>query len=428
MSTSVRSSTSPSTPIPGTPEPTSESPGIGGALRDYGVRLRGGDVGGLPAILGLLVLVAVFSGLRPSTFTNAFNFANLIHQSAAVIVIAMGLVFILLLGEIDLAAGYTAGTAAAVMGIVVTQQGQPWWLAVLACLAAGAVVGALIGLLVARLGIPSFVVTLAAFLGLQGVLLKLIGEGGTIAIRDSTLIAINNDDLPLAVGWILAIGTVVVYAVISLRGAAVRRAGGLHTAPPAVLIGKIVVVAVLLLAATAYLSVERSRNPAATSLKGVPIVVAVLLVLYVTLNFVLSRTSFGRHVYAVGGNAEAARRAGINVRQVRLACFVIGATLAAVAGILLASRNNSISPTTGGADTLLYAVGAAVIGGTSLFGGKGRVIDAVLGGLVIAVIINGMGLLNQPSSVVYMVTGIVLLVAASVDAISRRRAQSTGRI
>jgi len=412
---------------PGTPEPTPPTEGIGGAVNEYVQRLRGGDVGALPAMLGLLVLVAVFSALRPSTFTNAFNFANLIHQSAAVIVIAMGLVFVLLLGEIDLAAGWTAGTAAAVMGIVVTQRELPWWIAVLACLATGAVVGMFIGLLVARLGIPSFVVTLAAFLGLQGVLLKLIGEGGTVAVRDSTLIAINNDDLPVPLGWILAVGTVVIYAVITLRGAAVRRAGGLQTPPHAVLVAKIVVVAVLLLAATAYLSVERSRNPAATSLKGVPVVVAVLLVLYVGLNFLLSRTSFGRHVYAVGGNAEAARRAGINVRQIRLLCFVIGSTLAAVAGILLASRNNSISPTTGGADTLLYAVGAAVIGGTSLFGGKGRVLDAILGGLVIAVIINGMGLLNQPSSTVYMVTGVVLLVAASVDALSRRRAASTGR-
>lgn len=408
------------------PQPEDHS-SVGAVLRDYVAKLRGGDVGALPAMLGLLVLVAVFSALRPTTFTNSFNFANLIHQSAAVIVIAMGLVFILLLGEIDLSAGFTAGTAAAIMGITATQRGWPWYLAILACLATGAVIGTCIGLLVARLGIPSFVVTLAAFLGLQGVLLKLIGEGGTVAIRDDVLLSINNDDLPLVLGWAMAIGTIVIYAFVSLRRAALRRAGGLTTAPNTVLIAKIVVLAVLVLAATAYLSIERSRNPAATSLKGVPLVVALLLALLVGLNFLLTRTSFGRHVYAVGGNAEAARRAGINVRQVRLACFMIGSTLAAVAGILLASRDNSISPTTGGASTLLYAVGAAVIGGTSLFGGKGRILDAILGGLVIAVIINGMGLLNQPSSVVYMVTGVVLLVAASVDALSRRRAASTGR-
>jgi len=185
---------------------------------------------------------------------------------------------------------------------------------------------------------------------------------------------------------------------------------------------------VVLIAATAYLSQERSRNPAVVSLKGVPVVVAVLVFLLVVLTFVLSRTAWGRHVYAVGGNAEAARRAGINVKGVKLSCFVMCSTLAAVAGLLLASRDNSVSPTTGGSLTLLYAVGAAVIGGTSLFGGKGRVVDAVIGGLVVAVIDNGMLLLNQPQGRVYMVTGTVLLLAASVDAISRRRAAATGRI
>jgi D-xylose transport system permease protein len=404
-----------------------EEPGnVSAAVREYVGRVRGGDVGSLPAVLGLLVLVLVFSALRPSTFTNAFNFANLLHQSSAVIVIAMGLVFVLLLGEIDLSAGYAAGTAAAVMGIFATQRGWPWWVAILGCLATGAVIGTFIGLLVARLGIPSFVVTLAAFLGLQGVLLKLIGEGGTISIRTSTeLVAINNEDLSIIFGWILALGTVAAYAFVTLRRAALRRAGGLQTQSNTVLIGKIIMVAIPVVAATAYLSIERSPNPTRVSIKGVPLVVLIMLLLLVSLTFVLTRTAFGSHVYAVGGNAEAARRAGINVPQVKLACFIIGSTLAAVGGIMLASRNNSISPSTGGADTLLYAVGAAVIGGTSLFGGKGRVIDAVMGGLVI---INGMGLLNQPSSVVYMVTGAVLLVAASVDAISRRRAASTGRL
>jgi D-xylose transport system permease protein len=398
------------------------------AFRDYLDRVRGGDVGSLPAVLGILVLVAVFTVLRPETFTNAFNFANLLHQAAAVIVIAMGLVFVLLLGEIDLSAGFAAGTAAAVLGIAATEHGWPWWLAIIACLATGAVIGVAIGLLVARLGIPSFVVTLAAFLALQGVLLKLVGEGGTIAIRDKTLLAINNNDMPVWLGWVLFAVVVGGYALVALRGAASRRAVGLKAEATIVTIAKIVTLAVLLGAATFYLSRERSRNPAVSSIKGVPVVVALLLVLLLGLTFVLTRTAFGRHVYAVGGNAEAARRAGINVATIRLSCFIIGSTLAAVGGILLASRDNSISPSTGGASTLLYAVGAAVIGGTSLFGGKGRVLDAILGGLVIAIIINGMGLLNQSSSIVFIVTGLVLLVAASVDAISRRRAASTGRV
>lgn len=171
----------------------------------------------------------------------------------------------------------------------------------------------------------------------------------------------------------------------------------------------------------------RSKNPDVTSLKGVPMVVVVLLGLLIVLTFALTRTSWGRHVYAIGGNAEAARRAGINVPGVRLSCFVICSTLAAIAGVLLASRDNSVSPTTGGSSTLLYAVGAAVIGGISLFGGKGRIVDAIIGGLVVAVIDNGMSLLNQSSGRVYMVTGLVLLIAASVDALSRRRAAASGR-
>ena len=425
MSTTAATSTTegdaPQVPTPAPRE-------LGTAVSDYVAKVRGGDVGSLPAVLGLVVLFIVFSILRPDTFTNSFNMANLVNQSAAVIIIAMGLVFVLLLGEIDLAAGYTAGTAAAVMGIAATRHDWPWYLAILACLATGAVIGTCIGLLVARLGIPSFVVTLAAFLGLQGVLLKLIGEGGTIPIRDSKLLAINNNTMPVWLGWLLFALVVGTYAAVSLRRAATRRAGGLQSESLAVVLGKVAVLAVLLGLVVAYLSTERSRNPQISSIKGVPEVVLLLLFLLVGLNFLLGKTAFGRHVYAVGGNAEAARRAGINVKQIKLACFVIGSTLAAVGGIMLASRDNSINPGTGGAQTLLYAVGAAVIGGTSLFGGKGKILDAVLGGLVIAVIINGMGLLNQPQSVVYMVTGVVLLIAASVDALSRRRAASTGRV
>ncbi len=418
---------SPSTPT-AFPEPPKQDESVGGLTRAYFSRIRGGDVGALPAVLGLVVLVVVFAILRPQTFTNPFNFANLINQSAAVMVIAMGLVFVLLLGEIDLSAGFTAGTAACVTGIVLTRHGLPWFPSILVGLATGAFIGMCIGLLVSRLGIPSFVVTLAAFLGLQGLMLVLIGEGGTIAFRDPTILAIMNKNLPLWLGWTLTLGGLAIYAVVTLRNATSRRAAGLKGDPLLLWAFKTGFLSVVLIAATAYLSQERSRNPAVTSLKGVPVVVAVLVFLLVVLTFLLSRTAWGRHVYAVGGNAEAARRAGINVKGVKLSCFIMCSTLAAVAGLLLASRDNSVSPTTGGSLTLLYAVGAAVIGGTSLFGGKGRVVDAVIGGLVVAVIDNGMLLLNQPQGRVYMVTGTVLLLAASVDAISRRRAAATGRI
>jgi len=407
--------------------PAAPVPTLADSARDYLARIRGGDVGALPAILGLIALVVVFTALRPGTFTNAFNFANLINQSAAVIVLAMGLVFVLLLGEIDLSAGFAAGTAASIMGIVMTNHGFPWPISVAACLATGVVIGTVLGLLVARLGIPSFVVTLAAFLGLQGLMLVLIGEGGTIAYNNPVILAVMNKNLPVWLGWVLFIVGLGSYAALTLRSSISRRARGLTADPIGVWAVKIGFLVVVVGAATWYLSGERSRNPAVSSIKGVPIVVAVLVALLIVLSLALGRTAWGRHVYAVGGNAEAARRSGINVPMVKLSCFIICSTLAAVAGILLASRDNSVSPTTGGSQTLLYAVGAAVIGGTSLFGGKGRVVDAVIGGFVVAIIDNGMALLNQPSGRVYIVTGLVLLIAASVDALSRRRAAATGR-
>jgi len=390
--------------------------------------VRGGDVGPLPAILGLVFLLIVFSALRPDTFTNSFNFANLLVQSAPVIVIAMGLVFVLLIGEIDLSAGYTAGVSGAMLGVVSTRHGEPWWIGVLVCLVTGAFIGLVIGILVSRVGIPSFVVTLAAFLGLQGLLLQIIGEGGTIRIQSSTVLAIMANTLPVWLGWVMYLVLVLGYAGVTFRQMTNRRSRGLVAQSPTVWALKIVGLAILLGLCTYYLSRERSRNPQFSSIKGVPIVIPVVLVLLILFSMLLSKTVFGRHVYAVGGNAEAARRAGINVPRIRLLCFVLCSVIAAIAGVLLASRVNSVTPSTGGGETLLYAVGAAVIGGTSLFGGKGRPVDAIIGGLVVAAVANGMGLLDQSAAVVYMVTGGVLLLAAGVDALSRRRAAASGRV
>lgn len=405
-----------------------EQPTFGSLVRDYLNRLRAGEIGSLPAILGLVVLVALFSALRPSTFTTELNFANLISQEAGVTVLAMGLVFVLLLGEIDLSAGYTGGTAAAVLGVVLTRHGWPLALSLIVCLATGAAIGWFIGTLVARLGIPSFVVTLAAFLGLQGVLLLVIGEGGTIGFSNKVILALNNDNVPVWLGWLLSIAGVAAYAGLGFLANIRRRREGLSHQPVLTWAVKSALVALITLGVVGWLSGERSVNPQLHSLRGVPVVLVIIVGLLLILHFALTRTAWGHHVYAVGGNAEAARRAGINVAWVKLSCFMVSSTLAAVAGILIASRDNSVSPTTGGSQTLLYAVGAAVIGGTSLFGGKGRVVDALIGGTVIAVIDNGMLLLNKTSGVVYLVTGIVLLFAASVDAISRRRASASGRI
>lgn len=410
----------------GTPEPMPTAT-IGTVARDYLAKIRGGDVGSLPGVLGLIVLVAVFSILKPEAFTNSFNFANLINQSAGIIVLAMGLVFVLLLGEIDLSAGYTGGAAAAVLGLVMTDRGWPTIPSLLACVATGTVVGIGIGLLVSRLGIPSFVVTLAAFLGLQGVIIKILGPGGSTGYDNEFVLSLNNDTLPIALGWGLTIGGLTVYALLTFVRNSRRRTRGLVHEPVLLWAIKIGSLSVLVIAAVYYLSLERSKNPAFNSLKGVPIALLVILILLVGLTFLLSSTSWGRHVYAVGGNSEAARRAGINVAWIKLSCFMMCSSLAAIAGMLIASRDNGVSGQTGGSQTLLYAVGAAVIGGTSLFGGKGRVSNAILGGLVIAVIDNGMPLLDAGPDTVLIITGLVLLVAASVDAISRQKSVSSGR-
>jgi D-xylose transport system permease protein len=410
-----------------TPEGGTADSSIGGAVRGYVDKLRGGDVGSLPAILGFIALVIFFSAMRPDSFASTRNAANLLNQAAPVIFIAMGLIFVLLLGEIDLAAGFTAGVSAAVLVVLMTDHGVAWPLAVLACVATGLVIGSVMGSLVARLNIPSFVVTLAFFLGLQGVLLLVVGEGGTISLTNETILSIMNKNLSPALGWVLALIVVGGYAAIAFYGTATRRRAGLPVASPAVTGAKVAVLAVIMVVVTIVFNQERAVNPAIRSLKGIPLIVPFTLVFLLVLTFLLGRTAFGRHVYAVGGNTEAARRAGINVPIIKIVCFAIGSMMAGVGGILFASYNNGVSPTTGGSSTLLYAVGAAVIGGTSLFGGKGRIIDAILGGLVVAVIQNGLPLITQKSGIQFIVTGAVLLLAASVDALSRRRSAATGR-
>ncbi|MDI2130436.1 sugar ABC transporter permease [Yinghuangia seranimata] len=394
-------------------------------FRDYVARLRGGDMGVLPALLGLTALCTAFSIMRPRFLTSG-NFANLFTQGAAVTIIAMGLIFVLVLGEIDLSAGFASGVCAAVAAVLMDSHGVPWYLAVAAALATGVVIGLGIGFLVAKLGIPSFVVTLGAFLAFQGVLLKIVQDGKNISVHDSTILAIAGKNVTPWLGWLMAAAAVGCYAAVQFTRAISRAKRGLATPPTAVTALRVGALAVLVGAGVYALNLERSRNAAVASLKGVPIVVPVIVVLLALGTFVLRRTAYGLSLYAVGGNREAARRAGINVDRVRISAFVICSTLAAVGGIVAASRANSVDPNTGGSNVLLYAVGAAVIGGTSLFGGKGRVLDAVLGGAVVAVIDNGMGLMGYSAGVKYIVTGSVLLLAAGVDALSRKRAEASG--
>lgn len=395
-----------------------EKESLSTSAANYWSRIKAGDIGSLPAILGLIALCAIFGVMSEYFFTNR-NFANLLTQAAPVIVIAMGLIFVLLLGEIDLSAGYASGVCGAVLVLAVTNHGLPWYFALLISIVIGGLLGFLMGTLVSRIGIPSFVVTLSAFLAFQGILLLLAGEGGTIPIADKTILAVENSNLTPTQGWILFILLGVVYVLLGLNRINSRHRAGLKSELLSLWLIKTFALLVITGAAVFILNRERG-NPPVISTRGIPIVAPIILAILIAGTFVLGNTSFGRHLYAVGGNAEAARRAGINIKRVRTASFVICSSLAAVAGMFFASRMNSISPSTGGSSTLLYAVGAAVIGGTSLFGGKGKMRDAILGGLVVAVIDNGMGLLGYGAGIQYLVTGAVLLVSASVDAISRR--------
>jgi D-xylose transport system permease protein len=397
---------------------------LGEAWQAYLNRLRGGDMGALPATLGLLVLLVVFGALS-DTFLTALNIANLITQAGAICVLAMSLIPVLLLGDIDLSAGVAGAVGAAVAALAIDDQGLPWYVAVVGALVVGMVLGAFIGALVAKLGIPSFVVTLAFFLALQGVLLKMIGQGGSVRVADPVLRGITIKNVPVTAGWVVAVLVVVLFAALSLRRHRTQVTRGLAHQPLSLVLLKIGGLAVVVLGLTALLSIDRSRNPN-FPIQGVPYVLLLVGALLVLFTFVLSRTRYGRHVYAVGGNREAARRAGINVDRIRISVFVICTSTAAISGIIAASYAGKVSPSSGGGNTLLYAVGAAVIGGTSLFGGKGKARDGVIGGIVIATIANGLGLLNQASWINYVVTGGVLLLAASVDALSRRRRSASG--
>ncbi|WP_432824284.1 sugar ABC transporter permease [Dactylosporangium sp. CA-092794] len=399
--------------------------GLAAYTRDYVARVRGGDMGALPAVLGLLTLTIAFAVARPK-FVTAGNLSNLLNQGAAVTVIAMGLVFVLLLGEIDLSAGFASGVCASVLAVLLTNFGLPWYVAVLGAILTGAAIGLTIGVLVAKLGIPSFVVTLAAFLAFQGAVLLLMKGGTIVAVDDPTIKKINFDGrFTPEQGWVLYGVTVAGMLALHLWKRYSRVRHGLSAEPRSVIAIRVGTVAVLLGAAVWTLNLERAKNDA-TSQRGVPMIVLILGVLLAVCTFVLNRTAFGRHVYAVGGNREAARRAGIHVDAIRIAVFVICSTMAAVGGIVAASRDASVNPNTGGSNVLLYAVGAAVIGGTSLFGGKGRVLNAVLGGAVVAVIENGMGLMDYSPGTKYVVTGVVLLLAAGIDALTRRRAAAAG--
>ncbi|HEU4411935.1 MAG TPA: hypothetical protein VFS43_42230 [Polyangiaceae bacterium] len=388
----------------------------GGGAPGLRARLAGGDLGSAPVLVGLLAIWAAFWLANPR-FLSAVNLTNLVLQIAATGTISVGLVLVLLLGEIDLSAGVLSGLSAAVMAALNVKAGWGGAASVAAGLGVGAAVGAFHGLWVARLRVPSFVVTLAGLLAWQGALLLTLGDSGTVNLGDAFIVSLAGTffapPLALTFGGVAVLG----YAASAVVGRRRRAAAGLPAGPLAPAVARALAASAATVAAATAFALDR----------GLPLAALLFLGLLVAVETLLRQTRFGRHLFAVGGNAEAARRAGIRVRSVRVAAFSLAGALAAAGGILAASRLLAVNQSSGGGDVLLNAVAAAVIGGTSLFGGRGSAWSALLGALVIGSIANGMDLLALPSSVKFVVTGAVLLIAASVDALSRRETGRGGR-
>jgi D-xylose transport system permease protein len=365
----------------------------------------------LPVLVGIVAIAVIFQ-TQNSHFLTAGNLTNLLVQAAAFMLLGMGETFALLLGEIDLSIGWVSGICAVTMvELLLEPRGWPWWAAVIIGLLATTVIGLIQGAVIAKLRVPSFVVTLAGLLGWQGVMILILGPGGTLLIPSNVINDIAGGNLSATAGWIVMVVLVVGYAGLTLWREGRRRSSGL-VAPPASLTAlKIGVVAA---AGVVLVLICNSNTPS-----GVPWAVPLVLAVLAMWTVLLHRTRFGRYMYAVGGNAEAARRAGVSLDWIRIAAFTLSGFTAGIAGIVYASRLQSVS-TSLDQSLVLYAVAAAVIGGTSLFGGRGKMVNAVLGGLVIASITNGMGLLGKSAASQYIVTALVLLAAATVDAIARR--------
>jgi D-xylose transport system permease protein len=392
---------------------------VSGAARAYLERVKAGDVGSLPVVLGMIVITIYFTA-QSSVFFTAVNFDNLITQMAATTLIAIGVVFVLLLGEIDLSIGYVSGIAGVTVAyfqVPGSNHRLPGIVAILLAIAVGALIGLLQGSFVAIIGVPSFVVTLAGLFAWQGVIIRWIGDQGVIGIQDKYVNDTANYFLPNWLGWVLALAIVAAFALVSAAGIVSRRRAGLPIGSlplTAIRIGFVALVAVV---AVAIANHDR----------GVPFAGVLVVAFLAFWTFIATRTTFGRHVYAVGGNAEAARRAGINVRFIRIAVFMISGAMAAMGGIVFAARVSSVDLSAGGGTILLEAIAAAVIGGTSLFGGRGRVIGALLGALVIATIANGLSLIGSPDATKLITTGIILLAAVVLDTVSKRRLEASGR-
>jgi D-xylose transport system permease protein len=405
----------------GSPPPAPAAPArdtVAAYARRWWTDVKGGELGSLPIVVGLIVIAIVFQ-TQNDRFLTAGNFVNLIVQTAPYAVIAMGVTFVLLLGEIDLSIGFVSGVGGVMVALLLNPDGNelPTVVAMAVALGCGLGIGLLHGLIITKIGVPSFVVTLAGLLAWNGIVLLLIGSRGTVILQNDFVIGLANDFMGTGTAWVLWAICVGLYAAIQLVSYRSRSKAGLGTDPIVIVALRIGALAVALGAVVLISNQDR----------GVPWVALVVGGLLVFWTYVLNRTRFGRHVYAVGGNAEAARRAGINVDRVKIACFMFCSLMAVLGGIILASRLRSVDTNTGGGQALLYPIAAAVIGGTSLFGGRGTMKAALLGALVMIGIDNGLGLLGLSSGTKFVVTGGVLLLAVTVDSVSRRGREHSGR-
>lgn len=392
--------------------------GFAGYWSEFRRKMRSGELGSLPVVVGLAIIGLVFQ-LQDSAFLGAENLSNLFVTAAGTGLIAVGIVYVLILGEIDLSVGSVSGLAAAVFAVLNVSNGMPEWLALLLALLSGTLVGALHGFFFARIGVPAFVVTLAGLLGWNGLMLQVLGSNGTINLDDSGLVAglTNHYFSDIAAGYGLATLSVVAFFTLSFLDARRREAAGVPSRPLSEIVLRTAAIAV-----PAYVVAWLFNE-----YKGLPLAVVIFLGVVVALDFVLRRTPYGRKVFALGGSVEAARRAGINVSAIRISVFALSGTMAALGGMFLASQINAANQSSGAGSLLMNAIAAAVIGGTSLFGGRGKTWSALLGVLVIQSIASGMALLGIASAVQYMITGAVLLAAVVIDSVSRKTQKTAGR-
>lgn len=427
---------------------------LGETISDYFKRLRGGDLGALPIIVGLAIIAAIFQGQNENFLSNR-NFVNLVLQMAGITVIAIGVVYVLLLGEIDLSIGYVSGVSGVLMtwllkggltpfsvignlltflGVDVEKIGwltttldpQPWYVAIPIALIVAALIGLLHGTIITRFQLPAFIVTLAGLLAWNGVVLLLVGEGGTIVLQDPVALGIANSYfgdgtakgvvLSSTWAWVSVGLMVILFAAAQFAQIANRRRQNLPHTPFIFVILQTLLVAAAAIGVT-YVCLQD---------RGLPVIGLIMIVLLAIFTYIATSTKFGRYVYAVGGNKEAARRAGVRVERIRIYVFMISSLMAGAGGLVLASRLRSVATDAGGGNLVLNSIAAAVIGGTSLFGGSGKVSSALLGALVVASVENGMGLLGLSSGVKFIITGLVLLVAVLVDSISRSSQSKSG--